>query len=165
MAVAGSLDMTVGGPPIYPWIDPSLFQGSSKRTWNGRPDEDPTTWRRSIYVFSKRSIPLPMLEVFDKPDTIGSCARRTRSTVAPQALILMNNSFVAVHAKRFSERLRKEAGKDQDKLISLAFEHALSRTPSESERRQAKEFLAKDSAALVDFCQALFNLNEFVYIL
>ncbi len=165
MAVAGSLDMTVGGPPIYPWIDPSLFQGSSKRTWNGRPDEDPTTWRRSIYVFSKRSIPLPMLEVFDKPDTIGSCARRTRSTVAPQALILMNNSFVAVHAKRFSERLQKEAGNDRDKLISLAFEHALSRKPSESERSQAKEFLAKDSAALVDFCQALFNLNEFVYIL
>ena len=85
MAVAGNLDRTVGGPAFIPYIDPALFQSSSKRTWKGKPDSDPSTWRRSVYVFSKRSIPLPMLEVFDKPDSVGSCARRNRSTIAPQA--------------------------------------------------------------------------------
>jgi hypothetical protein len=165
LSVAGSLDKQIGGEPVFPFIDPSLFQASSKRTWNGKADTDPSTWRRSIYVFSKRSIPLPMLEVFDKPDTIGSCARRSRSTVAPQALIMMNNSFMRLHARRFAERLESESLNDQDRLITLAFEHALSRPPNPTERAQAREFLGKDREALVDLCQTLFNLNEFVYIL
>jgi len=164
LAVAGSLDRTVGGEPVFPYIDPSLFQASSKRTWNGRPDSDPSTWRRSIYVFSKRTIPLPMFEVFDKPDTIGSCARRTRSTVAPQALILMNNSFVAFHAQRFADRIEKESGGNPEKLITLAFEHAYARPPKQSEMERSAKFLAQGKDALVDFCQALMNSNEFVYI-
>ena len=108
MSISGNLDLKVGGPAVLPYIDPALFQSSSKRTWNGRPDSDPSTWRRSVYVFSKRSIPLPMLDVFDKPDSVGSCARRNRSTIAPQALILMNNSFVLMEAKKFAERLEQK---------------------------------------------------------
>ncbi|MBM3761802.1 MAG: DUF1553 domain-containing protein [Acidobacteria bacterium] len=164
LATAGSLNRTVGGEPVFPYIDPSLFQASSKRTWNGRPDDDPATWRRSIYVFSKRSIPLPMFEVFDKPDTIGSCARRTRSTVAPQALILMNNSFVAFHAKRFADRIQRESGGNPEKLIALAFEHAYARPPKQAEIERSARFLANGKDSLVDFCQALLNSNEFVYI-
>ncbi len=164
LAVAGSLDPKVGGEPVFPYIDPSLFQASSKRTWNGKPDSDPTTWRRSIYVFSKRSIPLPMFEVFDKPDTIGSCAQRTRSTVAPQALILMNNSFVAFHAQRFADRLQKESGGNPERLITLAFEHAYARPPRQSEIERSAKFLAQGKDSLVDFAQALLNSNEFVYI-
>jgi cytochrome c553 len=171
LAVSGSLDPKVGGPGVFPYIDPSLFQASSKRTWNGKPDADtdPSTWRRSLYVFSKRSIPLPMLEVFDKPDTIGSCARRNRSTVSPQALILMNNGFMAIHARRFAARLDAESKGDTTRLIELAFEHALARKPSPTELAKAKEFLGSSAASpinnLQDFCQALFNINEFVYIL
>ena len=45
-----------------------------------------------------------MLDVFDKPDSVGSCARRNRSTIAPQALILMNNAFVLMEARTFAER-------------------------------------------------------------
>ncbi|GAB4361409.1 MAG: PSD1 and planctomycete cytochrome C domain-containing protein [Bryobacter sp.] len=162
LAVAGSLDRSIGGPGVYPFIDPSLFQASSKRTWNGKPDTDPSTWRRSIYVFSKRSIPLPMLEVFDKPDTIGSCARRNRSTVAPQALILMNNSMVHLHAERFAERLMQLAGQDRQRFVELAFEHAYSRPPSPAEKDEALSYLAQ--SAPQDFCQALVNSNEFIYI-
>jgi hypothetical protein len=164
LAAAGSLDKTVGGEPFFPYIDPSLFQASSKRNWVGKPDSDPSTWRRSVYVFSKRSIPLPMFEVFDKPDTIGSCARRNRSTVAPQALIMMNNSFIAFHAQRFADRLKDESNGNQERLITLAFEHALARPPTKSERDRATTFLAQSKDSLVDFCQALFNSNEFVYI-
>ncbi len=162
LAVAGSLDKSMGGPGVFPYIDPSLFQASSKRTWNGKSDTDPSTWRRSLYVFSKRSIPLPMLEVFDKPDTIGSCARRNRSTVAPQALILMNNSMIHLHAQRFADRLAEEAGNDRRKFVTLAFEHAYSRPPSDQELKDSLAYLA--SSAPRDFCQALLNSNEFVYI-
>lgn len=164
MAVAGNLDRTVGGPAVLPYIDPALFQSSSKRTWNGRPDSDPSTWRRSVYVFSKRSIPLPMLDVFDKPDSVGSCARRNRSTVAPQALILMNNAFVLMEARTFAERLRKEAGTDPAEQVDLGFQLALSRKPSASEQKESVEFLRTGEHALADFAQALMNLNEFAFI-
>ncbi|MCS7025371.1 MAG: PSD1 and planctomycete cytochrome C domain-containing protein [Bryobacteraceae bacterium] len=164
LAVSGALDRKVGGPGVHPYIDPALWQGSSGRTWPGKQDHDPTTWRRSIYVFSKRSIPLPLLEVFDKPDTISSCARRNRSTIAPQALILMNNQFIHLQAEQFAKRLKREAGLDPAKQVELAFELAYARPPSSKEKQWALEFLAAGPEALVDFCQALFNSNEFVYI-
>jgi hypothetical protein len=85
--------------------------------------------------------------------------------VAPQALILMNNSFMRLHARRFAERLESESLGDTERLITLAFEHALSRQPTDSERAKAREFLGKDRDSLTDLCQTLFNLNEFVYIL
>jgi hypothetical protein len=162
MSISGNLDLKVGGPAVLPYIDPALFQSSSKRTWNGRPDSDPSTWRRSVYVFSKRSIPLPMLEVFDKPDSVGSCARRNRSTIAPQALILMNNSFVLMEAKKFAERLRKEAGADPNEQVDLAFQLALGRKPAANEQQQSVAFLR--SGELTDFAQVMFNLNEFAFI-
>jgi hypothetical protein len=163
-AAAGNLDRTVGGPAIHPYIDPALFQSSSKRTWTGRPDSDPSTWRRSVYVFAKRSIPLPMLDVFDKPDSVGSCARRNRSTIAPQALILMNNALVLMEAAKFAGRLRKEAGSDPAEQVDLAFQIALSRNPTPRELSQSTAFLRTGEHALTDFAQVMFNLNEFAFI-
>jgi hypothetical protein len=164
LAVAGTLDRHIGGPGVYPYIDPALWQGSSGRKWPGRPDSDPSTWRRSLYVFSKRSIPLPMLEVFDKPDAISSCSRRNRSITSPQALILMNNAFVLMQAKFFAQRIQREAGVDATRQVERAFELALSRPPSGQERERALAFLSGSADGLVDFCQTLFNTNEFVYV-
>lgn len=164
LSVAGTLDGAIGGPSVFPYIDPALYASSSKRTWNGRPQNDPSTNRRSIYVHSKRSIPLPLLEVFDKPDTITSCARRNRSTIAPQALILMNNEFVGAQARHFAQRLEREAGADVERQLELAYQLALARAPSASERERGKAFLLSGPHGLVDFCQALFNINEFVYL-
>jgi hypothetical protein len=164
MAVSGTLDRTVGGPAVYPYIDPSLFQSRSKRTWNGRPVNDPATYRRSVYVFSKRTIPLPMLESFDRPDTMSSCARRNRSTVAPQALILMNNEFIGTQARHFAQRLEREAGSDPKAQVKLGFELALSREPRADELARSVAFVQSYPQGLVDFAHALFNINEFVYI-
>ena len=111
LAVAGTLDRTLGGPNVFPYIDPDLFEASSQRNWPGKPDDDPATWRRSLYVFSKRSIRYPLFEAFDQPNLINSIDRRNRSTVAPQALLLMNNALRArCRRSKFAERLRREAG-------------------------------------------------------
>jgi hypothetical protein len=163
LAVSGTLDRKMGGPGVHPYIDPALWQGSSGRMWPGKDDTDTSTWRRSIYVFSKRSIPLPMLDVFDKPDTITSCARRNRSTIAPQALILMNNHFVRLQAKEFARRLQREAGADAGKQVHLAFQLAYARPPSEKEMAFSLEFVKAQPEAIADFCQAILNSNEFVY--
>ena len=148
-----------GRAPVHrPGAVPIKFQTHVE--WQAR--FRPSTWRRSVYVFSKRSIPLPMLEVFDKPDSVGSCARRNRSTIAPQALILMNNSFVLMEAKKFADRLRKEAGADPNEQVDLAFQLALGRKPTPNEKQDSVAFAR--GAELADFAQVMFNLNEFAFI-
>jgi hypothetical protein len=163
LAVAGSLDRTLGGPCVFPYSSPDLFQSSTQRTWPGKSDDDPSTWRRSLYVFSKRSIRYPMFEAYDQPNLVNSCERRNRSTIAPQALLLMNNNFVIVQARQFAKRLRKEAGSDSQKQIQRAFALALGRAPTDAERSRAEEYMRGGPPRLEQFCQALFNLNEFVY--
>jgi mono/diheme cytochrome c family protein len=161
MAVSGALDRTLGGPSIFPYIDPDLFEESSRRTWRGKPDDDPSTWRRSIYVFLKRSIRYPMFETFDQPNLVNPIDRRNRTTIAPQALILMNNGMVLTQARIFAERLKKDAGDDVARQVERAFRLALSRPPDAFERRESVAFVQQ--AGLADFCHALLNLNEFVY--
>lgn len=161
MAVSGALDRTLGGPSIFPYIDPDLFEESSRRTWRGKPDDDPSTWRRSLYVFLKRSIRYPMFETFDQPNLVNPADRRNRTTIAPQALILMNNGMVLTQSKMFAERLRKEAGDDVEKQVERAFRLSLARPPDAFERRQSVAFVK--AAGLADFCHAIMNLNEFVY--
>jgi mono/diheme cytochrome c family protein len=163
LAVAGTLDRTTGGPAVFPYIDPALFQSSTGRTWPGRPESDPSTQRRSLYVFSKRSIRYPMFEAFDQPDMINSCDRRNRSTISPQALLLMNNAFVMRQAKFFAQRVMSEAGADTADQVERAYQLALARPPREHEKSQAVAFIQGSPYGLVDFCQTLFNLNEFVY--
>ncbi|MCI0661679.1 MAG: DUF1549 and DUF1553 domain-containing protein [Acidobacteria bacterium] len=163
LAVSGNLDRTIGGPAIYPYIDPKLFQSSTKRTWPGKPDDDPSTWRRSLYVFSKRSIRYPLFETFDQPNLINSCERRNRSTIAPQALLLMNNNFVISEAGFFARRLRIDAGDDVRAQVERAYRLALGRAPTEFERVRAVEYIRSGPNGLMGFCQALFNINEFVY--
>ena len=163
LSVAGTLDPTLGGPCIFPYINPDLFQSSTRRTWPGKPDSDPSTWRRSLYVFSKRSIRYPLFETFDQPNLVNSCDRRNRSTIAPQALLLMNNSFVLEHSRQFAERLKKEAGSDPQAQVDRAWRLALGRLPHEDERAGALQYLREGQEGLAGLCHALFNLNEFVY--
>jgi mono/diheme cytochrome c family protein len=163
LATAGTLDPTVGGPSIFPYIDPDLFEASTKRDWPGMPDDDPSTWRRSLYVFSKRSIRYPMFETFDQPGLVSSVGRRNRTTIAPQALILMNNPMITFQAEQFAERIRAEAGDDVEAQVTRAVEVALGRPPRPAELGNGVEFVSENADGLTSFCHLLFNLNEFLY--
>jgi mono/diheme cytochrome c family protein len=164
LAVAGTLDRKLGGPCIHPYIAPDIVQGSSHRVWLGKPDDDPSTWRRSLYVFSKRSIRYPMFEAYDQPNLINTCDRRNRSTIAPQALLLMNNNFVITQSRLFAERLRKEAGDGPAAQVERAFLLALGRPTTAYEKTESVGFLSGGGPQrLAEFCQALLNLNEFAY--
>lgn len=163
LATAGTLQRTIGGPAIFPFIDPDLFEKSSRRDWKGLPDSDPATWRRSLYVFSKRSIRYPMFEAFDQPNLVNSTDRRNRTTIAPQALILMNNPMVLFQAGKFAERVRADAGLDPRRQVDRAFMLALGRAPDAAERARAIGFIGESPSGLEEFCHVLFNLNEFIY--
>jgi hypothetical protein len=177
LAVSGKLNPEMFGPGIYPRIDPDVINAGSRPRWPLDAKDDQSTWRRSVYIFVKRSVLLPLIEVFDCPATVVSGPSRAVSTVSPQALALMNNEFVLQQTGYFAERVAKEASADRRAQVVRAFEIALNRTPSAKEIEWSLSFLKSqadgyaqrnnekpDASALRDFCHAIINLNEFLYV-
>jgi hypothetical protein len=177
LAVSGTLDPTVGGPPFKAPIQPEAIQARNV-TDPYPPDlaDTPATHRRSVYMFHKRVVQHPLLQAFDGPDASVSCGRRAVTTVAPQALAVMNEPFVRLRAGDFARRLVAETG-DQAAQVEYAYRLALSRAPSPAERDASIRFVeqqtgrraAREAAdarllALTDFAQVLFGLNEFIYV-
>jgi hypothetical protein len=126
LMVSGRLDETRYGPP-----DPVQDRVDGLIT----PIPTEKGWRRSIYVAQRRSKTPTLLAGFDYPPMGPNCLERFVSTVAPQALHLMNNGMVEGLAKLFAERLVHEVGADPRRQISQAYWIALSRPPSEEEER------------------------------
>ena len=157
LAVSGRLNRKADGPGVFPPI-PSDAAGA--KDWKASADPADHV-RRSVYIFARRNLRFPFLEPFDVPDSNQSCPQRQHSTTAPQALALLNSAEVAVAAKALAARLEKEAG-STDERITLAYRLTLGRSPTEGEQRLAREFLAE--SPLSEFCRALFNVNEFVYL-
>jgi hypothetical protein len=177
LSVSGKLNLEMGGPGIYPRIDSSVIATGSRPRWPLDVTEGPKEWRRSVYIFVKRSVLLPLIEVFDCPATTVSSPSRSVSTVAPQALALLNNQSTLEQADHFARRVELEAGADRRVQITRAFKYALSREPSPMEVDWALKFLKDqddrytlrrhehpEAAALRDFCHAMLNLNEFLYV-
>jgi hypothetical protein len=129
--------------------------------WPANPDPSEHN-RRSIYLQMKRSLTLPMLQIFDAPDTASSCPRRETSTVAPQALALMNSEFMATQSERFAARIRKQAGDDPDASVETGWRLAFGRTPNAEERPIALDYLRRNSLPLL--CRLMLNMSEFVYV-
>jgi hypothetical protein len=102
------------------------------------------------------------METFDLPENSTSCARRTSSTVAPQALSLMNSPLAVEAARAFADRVRREAGEIPERQIRHAFRLALLRSASPEEVRRSGQLLQQHG--LTALCRALLNLNEFAYV-
>lgn len=178
LAIGGTLNRQAYGPGFKPQISTeAIVARNTKDPYPAKVDDSADLRRRSIYMFHKRVVPYPLLQAFDKPDAQQSCNRRDPTTVAPQALALLNDQFVRTMASDFAGRLIKEQGNEPANWIDRGYQLALGRLPSESERAASLEFVQKqiedrtrrapDTAqrqALADLCQAWFSLNEFLYI-
>src|SRR5262249_13611977 len=117
--------------------------------WLAHPDPDEYN-RRSIYLFAKRNVRLPLMEAFDQPDTLTTCPVRSVSTFAPQALILFNGPFVQDQARAFALRLLRECGDDAERQIRQAYRHALGRDPRTEEIHLTELFLREHTELLRD---------------
>jgi len=177
LSVSGCLNPAFFGPAVKPRINPEAIAVTNREKhydeWPADVTDGPATWRRSIYIFAKRANLFPILQAFDAPTTIGSCTRRNTTTVAPQALELMNDPFVCEQSRAFAARLSALGG--METRVRAAFRFALGRDPrgAETERslkfidQQIKDYQANapgDDAemdAVSDFCQGLIALNEF----
>lgn len=126
-------------------------------------------FRRSIYLQVRRSQPVALLRVFDAPVMETNCDRRPSSTVAPQALMLMNSDFVSRQACYFSARVAREAGPDAKARAERAWRLAYLRAPTAEELKDAVAFLEPKpdlpaDKALTDLCHVLYSSNEFLYV-
>jgi hypothetical protein len=197
LTAAGTLNPQAGGPSVKVPLEPEVYdliftEGEPDGLWKVTPDPADHV-RRSVYLFAKRNVRLPLFEVFDQPDTLNSCAVRPVSTFAPQALILMNGPFVQEQGKALAVRLVCEVGADPERQVEALYRRAVGRAPTEAERQLARTFLEEQTGtirdrvmarlpvgldatglppgadlarvrALADLCVVVFNTNEFVHI-
>jgi cytochrome c553 len=180
LATAGILDERLYGPAIKPPIPAAAMATRTADAYPTEAPDRPALWRRSIYVFNKRSVRHPLLEAFDKPVALASCGRRTSSTVPTQGLALLNDGFVRARAADFATRLLSEAGADPGRQVQRAFRVAFGRTPRPEEHRLAQDFLEAQQlrragpggtpspairhGALIDLAHALFITHEQIHV-
>ena len=170
LAASGKLNLKAGGPGFKPRIRADLLDASQRNKWPVLEKESPEQWRRSIYIYVKRQLLMPSMELFDAPTTTDSCALRLQSTVPTQALVLMNDDFVEDQAHYLAERATNEAGSDRSKAIARLFMITSAHAPSGSRLQQALDFVKQREAesdraqALADLAHVLLNSSEFVTI-
>jgi hypothetical protein len=169
LAVSGLLTAKADGPPIWPDLpaeilqsNPAFLDDNAEKTKGWYPAPKAEQYCRSLFLVQKRNTRVPLLESFDMPDNSTPCGRREVSTVAPQALMLLNGSLAVDAAKALAERVERGAGKDESKQVRWAFELALQRQPEDSELAACRRLLAERS--LAELCRVLVNLNEFAYV-
>ena len=137
-------------------------------TWGER-DKLWAAPRRSIYHPVIRSAINPMLSTFDYVDASSSVGKRPSTTVAPQALLMMNSPFVMKQAEAFAERLLDDVTDDEARIDS-AFVRSYGRTPTDGERDDSREFLhavgvtENRQAAWARLCHVLFANSEFINV-
>ncbi|MEX2559132.1 MAG: DUF1553 domain-containing protein, partial [Pirellulales bacterium] len=191
LSSADRLSTRRGGPGVMPPLPQELVTTLLAGHWKQSPDEEDHR-RRSIYVFARRNLRYPLFEAFDRPDALASCPRRGRSTTAPQALILFNSEFSLAQSRTLAGFLLSHTDGSLEAAIDLCHRRLLSRaaTPSEldsargfilagaqrlrDEGRSAEQLALPDplpagadvwqAASLVDYCLAMFNTNEFIYV-
>ncbi len=163
LAISGRLSSSAGGPPVFPALPAELTKLSGKGPAWPVSERAEQRDRRSLYVFVRRNLRYPFFEAFDRPDTNASCPRRSATTIAPQALTLLNSALANEAASSLADRVAREAGPDVDARIRAVFRLAYGRAPRAEESRLGRDFLTRDPS-LAHFCLAIVNANEFVYL-
>jgi len=173
LVVSGQLNLQAGGPGFLPHLNSEALEGLSTKdkAWQSSPPDQQA--RRSIYIFSKRSLLLPLLTTFDFCDTTQPCGQRDINVVAPQALALLNNEFTHHASEKLAERILQE-GKNGSAWKSILGREI---TPREQVDlipflQQQRELFESNPATKKDaerlawasLCHVLLNTNELIYV-
>jgi hypothetical protein len=166
LAISGELNLRMAGPSAKPKLPDKI----SSYAW--KPDAKPEDQhRRSVYVLTKRNMRYPLFDAFDLPDMHNSCACRQKTITAPQALMMLNGELTLERAAAWANSLHLKHGDDHRSLVTEAIRTAWCRPPQDEEIELATRFIEKQAglvggveAAVADFCHALLNANEFVWV-
>ena len=169
LQTSGLMTQKAGGKPVWPELPPEILQANpaflddnAQKTKGWYPSMPHEQHVRSVYLVQKRTVRVPFMETFDLPENMISCGRRETSTVAPQALSLLNSQLAAAAAQAFAERVTREAGDQPTAQVDRSFLIAFSRQPDDQERASCMEFLRERT--LAELCRAILNTNEFLYV-
>ncbi len=156
LAVAGKLDLTMGGPGF------DLFEPNENyvKVYATKADCGPAEFRRMVYQSKPRTMLDDFFGAFDCPDAGQPQPKRTSSTTPLQALNLLNSNFAIQQAGFFAERLKMDAGENANAQVRRAFTLAFGRPPSPDEIADSAQLITQHG--LPAFCRALFNANEFI---
>ncbi len=167
LAVAGRLDMRMGGEP-----DEVQVYGRSYIT--AKPGEN--GWRRSIYIRQRRIHTMTLLQTFDLPSMNPNCVERVNSTVVQQPLYLLHDKVIHGLARKLASNILNET-KGMEEAVILAYKQIINRTPTRKELKGLVESLgelerqfvmAKETGqknkALAAVCHALFNSAAFLHV-
>ena len=172
LTVTGELNLKAGGPSIYVPIAREVLQGQSRpgAGWGKSSPEEAS--RRSIYIHVKRSLLVPILEMFDQADTDSSCPVRYTTTVPTQSLGMLNGDFTNEKARKLAARLLKDHPRNLRDQIRLAIRLTCGRQASAKELNDDSEFVTNlvgdeqisSEKALAVYCLLMLNTNEFAYL-
>ena len=141
LAVSGELDFRMGGRGFFPEVPAEALEGLSRKgsAWTASPADQQL--RRSIYIYSQRSLLPPMMTAFDFADTTLPCGRRDSTIVAPQALTLLNNDFVHQRAAALARQLTETVELQETEIIRAVWARVLNRVPEREELELAAAHL------------------------
>ncbi len=139
LAVSGELNPSIGGVPVRPEIEPEValqprqVMGTFAPAW--QPDPDPQRrHRRTFYTLKLRGLRAPMLETFNAPGPDAPCEMRETSTIAPQALALMNGRSTYHRALAAAALVLEDDPPTDGAAVTALFRRAFGREPIPAER-------------------------------
>ncbi len=172
LSISGRLDRTQFGPSVPVHLTP--FMQGRGRPGNSGPLDG--AGRRSIYISVRRNFLSPMMLAFDTPIPFSTVGRRNVSNVPAQALILMNDPFVAEQSVAWARKVLAEKDASPESRIRRMYAEAFSREPTAEETSAALAFLdsqareyglstaGTDERVWADLGHVLINVKEFVVI-
>ncbi len=150
LGVSGLLTNRLGGPSILPPVPKNVLEYNYTYPSYWIPTTGPERYRRSLYVFRKRSMPDPALSTFDSPNGDFSCARRVRSNTPLAALTAWNEPIFVEAARALALRVLKEGGNSDEQRIDRAFLLCTARKPTADERTVVLKMLTENRKQLAD---------------
>jgi len=139
LAVSGQLTETMGGRGFFPSLSQDVLATQSRPGAGWGKSSPAERGRRSVYIFVKRTLMVPMLESFDYNNTAEPIGSRPVTTVAPQALMLLNSRFAGEQAQYLADRIIRLGEASRQERINSAFRLVLARPPTAIEHQVASE--------------------------
>lgn len=171
LAANGALNRTSYGPSVYPKLSPQVLAGQSRpgSGWGNSSESEQN--RRSVYIYVKRSLLMPMLSAFDFPDPDQTCEARFMTLQPAQALSLLNGDFAGQQASKLAASL--DADKiDNKELVRRVVRAILAREATETEINDGDSLIVNlqnnhhlgEQQAKILYCLSVMNWNEFLFV-
>jgi hypothetical protein len=170
LAAAGLLTERLGGPSVKPYQPAGLWEELAGGAGEGPyvQDTGPNLYRRSLYVYRKRTVPHPEMATFDAGSREVCQVKRARTNTPLQALELLNDVTYVEAARRLAERMLSEGGQSPSERLTFAFRLATGRRPTAAALQiltrgleRYRDQFAADPAAAKDFVhQGESKVNE-----